>query len=212
MEVSTPSNIEQELLAEIQVYRDKQKQWEESKRARTNRRGAVFLIAILSVAWFLIVVSALILPSVLPSIHPALFAINAGFLLTGVLLGLYDTVMMWSEKKSIEKSSLDYLQTKVEEDKKGEVLLNQLKQNREMYQQKINKELKASFVLLSILMVAISSVTSSAVPTYKFLAESYAAFSLCFVLFLLSFAAQAYCLNKAGSIQKLEGKQPPVEK
>ncbi|EGT34533.1 hypothetical protein CAEBREN_16671 [Caenorhabditis brenneri] len=200
MKVSIPSNIEQELLAEIQVYRDKQERLEESKLARMIKEIAIYFIFYLSFAWCVILFVGSFLPSFLPSIHPELSAINAGFLLAGVLLGLYGVVTMWSEKKSIPQ--LDHYESKAADDKKALVLLDQLKQNQEMYQQKVKEELRKSFLLLSRLLVAVYSYMPFPVLTYTLVGDSFVK-ALLYAVFLFStFACSTYCSNKAFSDQK----------
>ncbi|EGT34518.1 hypothetical protein CAEBREN_09189 [Caenorhabditis brenneri] len=200
MEVSIPSNIEQELLAEIQLYRDKQKLLEESKLARMIKEIAIYFIFYLSFAWCLILFVGSFLPSILPSIHPELSAINAGFLLAGVLLGLYGIVMMWSEKKSI--TQLEHYESRAADDKKALGLLDQLKQNQEMYQQKVDEELRKSFLLLSRMLVAVYSYMPFPVMAYTLVGDSFVK-ALLYAVFLFSaFAAQIYCSNMAFSDRK----------
>ncbi|EGT34555.1 hypothetical protein CAEBREN_11446 [Caenorhabditis brenneri] len=205
-------NIEQELLAEIKVYRDKQKRWGESKLARMIRRGAIHLIYWLSLAWFMTTLIALFLPSILPSIHPELSAINAGFLLAGVLLGLYGIATMRSEKRTIAETSLEYYQSIAEGEKKALGLLDQLEQNQETYQQKVEEELRKIFLLLSRLTTAIYGSMTSALLTYKFFGESYVAGLLYAVFFFSLISADVYCHNQACSDQKSKRKQLAVQK
>ncbi|EGT34519.1 hypothetical protein CAEBREN_00125 [Caenorhabditis brenneri] len=189
-------NKDQELLAEIQVYRGKQKRWEESMLARMIRRIAIHFIAILSMIWFLIMIVALFRPSILPSIHPELSAINAVILVVGLLLGLFDTATLRSEKRSFDNLNIDHYQNKVEGDKKAQKLLNQLKQNQDMYQQEVEEELRESFSTLSMLMFAIIALLTSAMENYNFVKESYTLSFLAIVLILLASAAEFYCRRK----------------
>ncbi|CAL2042918.1 unnamed protein product [Caenorhabditis brenneri] len=204
MEEPAPSNVEQQILAEIQVYRDKQKRWEESKLARMIRRGAIYFTFWSSLAWCMVLAVAAFVPSILPSKHSALSAINAGFLLAGVNLGLYDIVTIGSEKKPIQP--LGHCESWAAEDKKAHGLLDQLKKNQETYQRKVDEELRKSFLSLSRLLVAICSNMLHAMLKYKLVGESYVAGLLFCVFFFSTYAAHIYCDNTAHSYKKSEEK------
>ncbi|EGT34549.1 hypothetical protein CAEBREN_03896 [Caenorhabditis brenneri] len=218
MEDSTPSNIEQEILAEIQVSSNKQKRWEESKLARVIRRGAIYFIFWLSLAWCMVLAVAGFVPSILPSNHRELSAMNAGFLLAGVNLGLYGIVTGFEKKSTRE---LEHYKSRAAEDKKALALLDQLKQNQELYQQKVEEELRKvthisvfsvhpnfqSFLWLSRLLIAICSNMLHAMLKYKLVGESYVAGFLFCVFFFSTYAAHVYCDNTAHSYQKSGDKQ-----
>ncbi|EGT34503.1 hypothetical protein CAEBREN_12219 [Caenorhabditis brenneri] len=164
-------------------------------------RGAIYFIFWLSLAWCMVLAFAAFVPSILPSNHPDLSAIYAGFLLAGVNLGLYDIVMLPSEKKSIT-----HYESRAAEDKKALALLDQLKQNQETYQQKVDEEFRKSFLSFSRLLVAICSNMIHANLKYKFVGESYVAGFLFCVFFFSTYAAHVYCDNTAYSYQKPEEK------
>ncbi|EGT34554.1 hypothetical protein CAEBREN_24895 [Caenorhabditis brenneri] len=112
MEEPTPSNIEQELLAEIQVYRNKQERWEDSQTARKYKDRAMDIVFKFFFIYVVYMTISLFFPSILPSIHAELSAIYVSIIFFSIILAWFESRTVLSEKKSIDNSNFEDYQSK----------------------------------------------------------------------------------------------------
>ncbi|CAL2042917.1 unnamed protein product [Caenorhabditis brenneri] len=169
MEESRPSNIEQELLAEIQVYRNKQQRWEASTGARRFKNWAMYFVFISSFIYMATILIWLIFPSTQPSFHAEISAFYAAAYFFTILLAWYESRTVLSEKKSIDNSSFEDYQSKVENDEKARGLLDRLKQNHEMYLQKLIEEYRTCIMRLVNLSIASVGIMGVGFTVYRVL-------------------------------------------